>query len=34
MIDAMPKVLVSDRAYHSNDLDNYLRGKGIKQEET
>jgi len=30
MIEAMPEVLIGDRAYDSDDLDDDLRGKGIK----
>lgn len=30
MIEAIPTVLISDRAYDSYDLDDNLRGKGIK----
>ena len=30
MIEAMPDVLIGDRAYDSDDLDHDLRGKGIK----
>ena len=30
MIEAMPDVLIGDRAYDSDDLDDNLRGKGIK----
>ena len=30
MIEAMLKVLIEDRAYDSDDLNNDLRAKGIK----
>ena len=30
MIEALPEVLIGDRAYDSDDLDDDLRGKGIK----
>lgn len=30
MIEALPEILIGDRAYDSDDLDNDLRGKGIK----
>lgn len=30
MIEAIPDVLIGDRAYDSDDLDDDLRGKGIK----
>lgn len=30
MIEAMPEVLIGDRAYDSDDLDDDLRGKGVK----
>ncbi|MDR1076701.1 MAG: IS5 family transposase, partial [Xanthomonadaceae bacterium] len=31
MIEAMPEVLIGDRAYDSDDLDDDLSGKGIKR---
>lgn len=30
MIEAMPEVLIGDRAYDSDDLDDDMRGKGVK----
>ena len=30
MIEAMPDVIIGDRAYDSDDFDDDLRGKGIK----